>query len=227
MKKLNQKAEAIFRALIAQANEEGNAKIDNSKGIYMAVCIQKTGTVSKDYLTGTVWAITHYFEQEGDLCADPEMTFLETKTAIYPLSFEMQGSILARYEVSVDIFKDQPTYKARLQKGHADFANQWMLNIKQQQGIKTGTATTKKTPLQLPAPQATGTTGTNPAEGLEFVNYSPVSFAIFGEKTKEYKDDLMKLGGKFNRFLKRNGNPEPGWIFSIKRQEAVKQHFSF
>lgn len=48
---------------------------------------------------------------------------------------------------------------------------------------------------------------------LQLVIYSDASFAIFGTTdktaTKKYKDDLQSLGGKFNNWLKRNGEPTP------------------
>jgi len=51
---------------------------------------------------------------------------------------------------------------------------------------------------------------------VKFVEYSDKSFAIVGE-TKEIKDSLKEMGGKFNSFLKCG----KGWIFSNKRKETV------
>ena len=51
---------------------------------------------------------------------------------------------------------------------------------------------------------------------VELVEYSEKSFAIVGE-TKEIKDNLKELGGKFNKYLKCGS----GWIFSNKRKETV------
>jgi hypothetical protein len=47
-------------------------------------------------------------------------------------------------------------------------------------------------------------------------NYSSNSIAVEGE-TKKYKEDLKKLGGKYNANLK-NG---PGWIFSKSSEKDV------
>ena len=51
-------------------------------------------------------------------------------------------------------------------------------------------------------------------------DYSDKSFAIYGE-TKKYKDMLKALGGKFNKYLKIDGESKIGWIFSKKDQENV------
>lgn len=59
------------------------------------------------------------------------------------------------------------------------------------------------------------------AEGLEIVDYSEKAIAVFGE-TKAIKDELKKLGGKFNPALKYNGEKRAGWIFSKKQAEKVR-----
>ena len=51
-------------------------------------------------------------------------------------------------------------------------------------------------------------------------DYSEKSFAVFGD-TKEHKDTLKALGGRFNRYLKVDGETKLGWIFSKQRQEDV------
>ena len=58
-------------------------------------------------------------------------------------------------------------------------------------------------------------------EGLEIVDYSEKAIAVFG-KTKAIKDELKKLGGKFNPALKHNGEKRAGWIFSKKQAEKVR-----
>jgi hypothetical protein len=54
--------------------------------------------------------------------------------------------------------------------------------------------------------------------------YSEAAIAVFGE-TSPFKEDLGKIGGKFNPHLKgvSDGERRPGWIFSIKRKEEVKK----
>ena len=58
-------------------------------------------------------------------------------------------------------------------------------------------------------------------EGLEIVDYSEKAIAVFGD-TKTIKDELKKLGGKFNPALKYNGEKRAGWIFSKKQADKVR-----
>ena len=55
------------------------------------------------------------------------------------------------------------------------------------------------------------------AENVEIFDYSEKAFAVIGN-TKPIKDDLKKLGGKFNFRLKCGA----GWIFSKKQLQDVK-----
>lgn len=61
---------------------------------------------------------------------------------------------------------------------------------------------------------------------VEIVDYSEKALAVFGE-TKEIKDQLKKLGGRFNPSLKHNGEKRAGWIFSKKQAEAVRELVDF
>lgn len=60
---------------------------------------------------------------------------------------------------------------------------------------------------------------------MEVVEYSEKSVAVFGD-TKTYKEELKKLGGKFNNRLTRNENVEAGWIFSKKAEKDVRKFVS-
>ena len=58
--------------------------------------------------------------------------------------------------------------------------------------------------------------------GCDFFNtyeYSEKSFAAIGDRTKEFKDALKLIGGRYNQYLKINGVATPGWIFSKKHTE--------
>lgn len=58
--------------------------------------------------------------------------------------------------------------------------------------------------------------------GLQVKNYSEKSFVVLGE-TKEHKEKLKELGGRFNKFLKVKGKAVEGWIFGKKRMPQVKE----
>lgn len=57
---------------------------------------------------------------------------------------------------------------------------------------------------------------------IQYVDYSEKAFALIGE-TKELKDELKKLGGRFNARLSCGA----GWIFSKEKSEkAVRDYFN-
>lgn len=58
-------------------------------------------------------------------------------------------------------------------------------------------------------------------ESMDIVDYSEKAIAVFGG-TKAIKDELKKLGGKFNPSLKYNGGKRAGWIFSKKQADKVR-----
>lgn len=58
--------------------------------------------------------------------------------------------------------------------------------------------------------------------GLIVVDYSEKAIAVFGD-TKLIKEQLIAMHGAFCRHLRYNNEPTPGWVFSRKREEAVRQ----
>jgi len=58
--------------------------------------------------------------------------------------------------------------------------------------------------------------------GLRLVKYSEKAYALFGE-SRPYKEQLKQIGGKFNPYLKENGEKSPGWIFSAKKLDQLKE----
>lgn len=68
--------------------------------------------------------------------------------------------------------------------------------------------------VEEPAPAA--------KKSIELVEYNENSFALIGEGTREHKDKIKELGGKFNAYL-RCGK---GFIFSNKRKKEVLNFLS-
>jgi hypothetical protein len=54
---------------------------------------------------------------------------------------------------------------------------------------------------------------------MNIEDYSKYSFAVYGDDTKTYKEELKDLGGKYNANLKG----KPGWIFSNLYKEKVEE----
>lgn len=61
----------------------------------------------------------------------------------------------------------------------------------------------------------------NKTVAFEVEKYSEYSFAVFGD-TKPIKEDLKRLGGKFNPCLKYGEERRAGWIFALRHLDAVK-----
>lgn len=55
---------------------------------------------------------------------------------------------------------------------------------------------------------------------LQIVDYSEKAVAVIGD-TKEIKDQLKSLGGRFNKFLTINGQRQAGWIFQKSKEDEL------
>ena len=71
MRQIDGTAAAIFERLVEGLKAGESRTIDNSDGVFMAVHVER--------LSRNKFSIAHYFEQEGDLCCDPDMTFVDVR----------------------------------------------------------------------------------------------------------------------------------------------------
>lgn len=138
MEKLNKSATAIFESIIKLLNGAEHKKIDNTESVFMPLTVEKIGSdINFGSRNADLYSFAHYYEQNGDLMADPEMTFLvfivEGETWVLPTSYSQAN--LGLYEES--IFLNGITWQIRKkqQKDHVIFSNMWLKNIKEQQGI--------------------------------------------------------------------------------------------
>lgn len=75
-----------------------------------------------------------------------------------------------------------------------------------------GPESDKKIPANIPAASSS----------FELVDYSEKAIALFGD-TREIKDQLKEIGGRFNPYLTRDGSKAPGWIFSKSKVDKVRE----
>lgn len=136
LKPLNKKAEKTFFKIIKGITPNNPVnKIGEEGQVFMQVIAEQ---IYHNNQYGKVYAIGHYYQQNGDRMSDPEMTFLvnEADNRVYPLSFEQHG-FFARYEENC-VFDEEGKldgiYRKRNNE-HKNFANQWMENIKHQQSL--------------------------------------------------------------------------------------------
>lgn len=131
MHSLNERSIKLMEALIAQLDND-SLKLDNTKGTLMPLIVEK---ITDEPGFTAVYSLAHYGKQNGDLMADPEMTFGEDEHKFYPLSFRndyagVYQEVMNYPEGSVSIVK------LPLQQELSEFADQWFQNIVEQQGIK-------------------------------------------------------------------------------------------
>ena len=123
-------AKAVMGKLV-ETLVDGYVKLDNPPGAFMPLVVEKIMDLPG---FSAVYSLAHYGELNGDLMADPEMTFGELDGEFYPLSF--RNDYLGFYQ-EVMSYQDgqEPAVDERLQKELTEFAALWLRNIKEQQGF--------------------------------------------------------------------------------------------
>ncbi len=140
MKTLTKTAESVFRAAMARALETGQAKIHDNT-ISMALCVVMFGHIPTaqsrkgDALPFPLWSFAHYYEQEGDLMRDPDITMVDTPAGLMPISYRNDGLGIDNTYVE---YADDGTIRGFYPAKQADltaFCNTWARNLKDQQGL--------------------------------------------------------------------------------------------
>lgn len=138
MKYLNKEATKTMDILVSGLKStDGHKKIDDAPG-FMAVVVEEIGELNylENEKTSPMYSVAHYYEQNGDLCCDPDMTFYRTSGGYYvPMTFEQQGGLPVYTRA---IYQNEAGKWMVNQKAQADittFANTWMRNIKEQQRL--------------------------------------------------------------------------------------------
>ena len=130
LKVLSKKTALVLDHLTEGLAVGDSRKVDGGTG-YMPVhveCLQRTGL-------GLLYSIAHYYEQNGDLVAAPDVVFVRAAEGWSPISF--QNSIA--YRVAVDFHADGTIeVDARQHRDLAEFCNDtFMPNIEEQQALPT------------------------------------------------------------------------------------------
>lgn len=127
MRAISKAAQKTFDKIIADLETGGSKKLDNSEGTYMPLCV--------DRLAEDRFSMAHYFEQNGDLCADPDMEFWRGPDGrIYPVNITQAGGGFRKVITFGDDGKPE-SFSPRGQRELAVFAATWLKNIKLQQEI--------------------------------------------------------------------------------------------
>jgi hypothetical protein len=116
LRHVSRAARSVLETLVEGLDGLGaSKKVDNAKGAFMAVCVERV----EESGHGPIFSVAHYFEQNGDLVPDPDVTFLRDAAGdFYPLDDD--GSVRVNRAQQADL---------------AYFAANWTKNIRQQQGL--------------------------------------------------------------------------------------------
>ena len=115
---------------------ETGAHLRISSGAYMDLCIENIGpTVGGQPQI----SVAHYYEQNGDLCPDPEIVFVVFADRWFPIEHTtpqlmIMGRVIGGYQRLVNLNADgwPETWKPRAQRESAVFANKWAANLRHQ-----------------------------------------------------------------------------------------------
>ena len=143
MKSLNKQATKIFTQIITGLTSIGdNAKIGKDESAFMAVCVDLLdvpAVLDWPPQSSAVIALAHYYKQYGDMCCDPDMTFLSYQPTdrgpleVFPMTF--QQALPPRFDVGIEISGRKILLRRNVQADITRFANFWMSNIAQQQDL--------------------------------------------------------------------------------------------
>jgi hypothetical protein len=132
MNKVSKTAKRVLDTLTEGLDSDNtHRKVENST-TFMPVSVNFLGETA----LGPIFAVTHYGKQNGDLMADPDVTFLKSNVdgEYYPGSF--RNDYAGIYQECLWIDGKEVKFAPRTQKDIAVFCTTWMRNIKNQQGLK-------------------------------------------------------------------------------------------
>jgi len=131
MKQLNVESTKTMNKLVGMVND-GYVKVDNTDGVFMSVSVE---VIFEDEKYKVI-SLAHYFLQNGDLMADPEVCFLFNKIHGVYFPFYYKQDSMGVEEESVEMENGEINkVNLTLQKEHTQFANMWLKNIKYQQNL--------------------------------------------------------------------------------------------
>jgi hypothetical protein len=131
MKTLNKKSSQTMNKMVSML-EDGYIKIDNTGASFMPVSVEVIFENEKFKQI----SIAHYYEQNGDLMADPEMIIIYSKALdVFFASYFKQDNLGIEEDSIIMEQGEIKGYRAKMQADHAAFANLWLRNIKHQQNL--------------------------------------------------------------------------------------------
>ena len=137
MKALSKTANKVFQAVInsipqGQTSHTLDAGNQKHGGSIMALHVEKIG---QNHF-GEIFSFAHYYEQNGDLMRDPDITMLKAGVQLFPLSYRQDNLGIDREYVRFN--ETSWSIAKRHQADLAVFCTHWARNIKNQQSEVLG-----------------------------------------------------------------------------------------
>jgi Domain of unknown function (DUF6908) len=125
MKTTNKTTAAALEIMTAGLAVGESRKLDAAPGVYMAAHVER--------ISRKCFSIAHYYTQNGDAIADPDLVVWRASTgAFVPVSLQQN---IGRLTVAVKLENDEPVaFAPGNSRELASFANMMIRNVKSQQG---------------------------------------------------------------------------------------------
>jgi hypothetical protein len=133
---LDKKATQAFLKLVKLLpGELQHIKIDNTEETFMPVSFEFLFNVQFGPVQAKVYALAHFYKQNGDLVPDPDMQFMQFQQKGEDVILPMTYQDAMRFDEC--LFQENIKWKVLKKKMHSmvSFANIWLKNIEDQQGL--------------------------------------------------------------------------------------------
>lgn len=126
MRTINKTAQRTLDALTAGLVVGEARTLDAAPDAYMSLHVER--------ISETCYSLAHYYKQNGDLVPDPEGVFFRSEIGWLPVELTQ---CTGRRTVALTIEGGQPDrFNPRAIGELASFANMWLKNVRQQQGVR-------------------------------------------------------------------------------------------
>ena len=130
MKKVSVAGTKIFEKIVAKLGEDSHKRFEPNCAACMRLSVEKIGNVTTLGKDWQLISFAHYYEQNGDLMADPEVCYMYNaeEHEVFPYYVKMDGIGL---ESTLYDFVDN-SFRPKAQRDMATFSTTWFNNIKDQ-----------------------------------------------------------------------------------------------
>jgi hypothetical protein len=132
-------ASKVMTKILDGMDSIGDKKTIKNSDTFTPLTVESIGEINTGHFKGMIYSLAHYSEQNGDLMADPEMTFLKLNLGeeikFIPMSYT--NHYVGRYDKAFNYGDsgELKSFSKALLKSLKSFSTMWLKNIKYQQEI--------------------------------------------------------------------------------------------